>query len=251
MILLGDSILTSKQGKKIHKLVKLIAQQANVVRENWNGFNVLNKYASRVGGLTIGFVPYDKGMSSIEIKHSLKQKGKIKILFVIEGDDFELDNDELKNTFVIYLGHHGDKIASLADIILPTTAFTEKNALYINMEGRPQFTKQVIPKPGKAVDAWKVFKALDQNFNSSIKANNHQEILNSIFMDYPNLEKIGVLTKEKWHNEKSEKITLTSEKNNYLTKNFYQTCSISRSSENMANCVKEILVPSEKDNEHF
>ncbi len=251
MILLGDSILTSKQGKKIHKLVKLIAQQANVVRENWNGFNVLNKYASRVGGLTIGFVPYDKGMSSIEIKHSLKQKGKIKILFVIEGDDFELDNDELKNTFVIYLGHHGDKIASLADIILPTTAFTEKNALYMNMEGRPQFTKQVIPNLGKAVDAWKVFKALDQNFNSSIKANNHQEILNSIFMDYPKLEKIGVLTKEKWHNEKSEKITLTSEKNNYLTKNFYQTCSISRSSENMANCVKEILVPSEKDNEHF
>ena len=61
-------------------------------------------------GLTIGFVPYDGGMSSKKIKNSLKQKGKIEILFLIEGDDFELDNDELKNTFVIYIGHHGDKI---------------------------------------------------------------------------------------------------------------------------------------------
>ena len=55
MVILGDSILSTKQGEKFIKLVKILSQQANLIRENWNGFNILNKYASRVGGLTVGF----------------------------------------------------------------------------------------------------------------------------------------------------------------------------------------------------
>ena len=93
---------------------------------------------------------------------------EIKVLFLIEADDFDVSKNDLKNTYVIYLGHHGDKFASSADIVLPTTAFTEKRALFVNLEGRPQFTKKILSNPGKAVDGWKVFKALDQILSSSI-----------------------------------------------------------------------------------
>ena len=55
------------------------------------------------------------------------KSSKINILFLIEADDFELDHDDLKNTFLIYIGHHGDRYASLSDVVLPTTAFTEKS----------------------------------------------------------------------------------------------------------------------------
>ena len=240
MIILGDSILETKQGKKIHNLVKMIAQKSNLIKEDWNGFNVLNKYASRVGGLTVEFVPYKGGMSAKKIKDSLRSN-TIDILFLIEADDFDLDHDELKNTFLIYIGHHGDRYASLSDVILPTTAFTEKKALYVNIEGRPQFTKKIIANPGRAVDGWKVFKALDQKFKSTIQFNNHNELVASIFKDYPSLSNIGNLTKAKWYFLKDQKISLSSEKNEFLLSNFYQTCSISRSSENMANCVREIL----------
>ena len=41
--------------------------------------------------------------------------------------------------------------------------------------------------------------------------------------------------------EKNSNITLSSDFNNFLVKNFYQTCCISRASENMANCVRDIL----------
>ena len=240
MIILGDSILGTKQGKKIHKMTKILSQESNLIRKDWNGFNILNKFASRVGGLTVGFVPYDGGMSSLEIKEALKNK-KLKVIFLIEADDFKINESDLENSFVIYIGHHGDRFAGKADVILPTSAFTEKKALYLNLEGRPQFTKAVISKPGLAVDSWKVFKALDQKLSSVIKFNNYEELLKAMFIEYPLLQNKKYFQKEKWIMEKNSNITLSSEVNNFLEENFYQTCSISRSSENMANCVRDIL----------
>ena len=42
---------------------------------------------------------------------------------------------------VTAVGHHGDHGAYLADVILPGAAYTEKNATYINTEGRAQQTR--------------------------------------------------------------------------------------------------------------
>ncbi|MBV69567.1 MAG: NADH-quinone oxidoreductase subunit G [Pelagibacterales bacterium] len=240
MVILGDSILSTKQGEKIHKLVKILSQQSNLIRENWNGFNVLNKYASRVGGLTVGFVPYNNGLSSLEIKKALK-KNKIKVLFLIEADDFLVEDEELENAFIIYIGHNGDKFAGNSDVVLPTSAYTEKKALYLNLEGRPQFTKIVTSKPGLAVDSWKVFKALDQKLSAVIKYNTYDELLEEMYNDFPQLRNEKQSQKSKWAIEKNINIKLFPEINNFLVKNFYQTCCISRSSENMANCVREIL----------
>ena len=86
----------------------------------------MNKYASRVGGLTVGFVPFNNGLSSLEIKKALR-KNKIKVLFLIEADDFIVEDEELKNTFIIYIGHNGDKFAGNSDVVLPTSAYTEKS----------------------------------------------------------------------------------------------------------------------------
>ncbi len=44
---------------------------------------------------------------------------------------------------VMWLGHHGDRGAYLADVVLPGAAYTEKNATYINTEGRAQQTRWV------------------------------------------------------------------------------------------------------------
>jgi len=35
-------------------------------------------------------------------------------------------------------GHHGDKGAARADVVLPAAAYTEKAGLYANLEGRVQ-----------------------------------------------------------------------------------------------------------------
>lgn len=57
---------------------------------------------------------------------------------------------------MVYQGHHGDRGAELADAILPGAAYTEKQATYVNTEGRPQQTLPAVGPPGLAREDWKV-----------------------------------------------------------------------------------------------
>ena len=43
-------------------------------------------------------MPYDGGMSSLEIKEALKNK-KLKVIFLIEADDFKINENDLENSF--------------------------------------------------------------------------------------------------------------------------------------------------------
>ena len=89
MIIVGDKILNSKQGDKIFTLIKLLAQEANVIRDDWNGFSYLSPNASRVGALEVGFFP-NKGKNLISKIFSKNSKGKKKLLILIENDDLDL-----------------------------------------------------------------------------------------------------------------------------------------------------------------
>ena len=59
-------------------------------------------------------------------------------------------------------GHHGDKGAEIADLILPGAAYTEKQATYVNMEGRAQQTVAALTPPGMARIDWKIIRAISE-----------------------------------------------------------------------------------------
>ena len=59
-------------------------------------------------------------------------------------------------------GHHGDQGATRADVVLPSTAYTEKDSAYSNTEGRTQYTQPAVVAPGEARDDWKVLRALSE-----------------------------------------------------------------------------------------
>ncbi len=237
MILLGDSILCSEEGEKIHAAIKNIADSCKVVKEDWNGFNILSSHASRVGGLEIGFIPNKNGINAKQMKKKTLEK-EMKLLFFIEADDFEIGEIDNESTKTVYIGHHGDKLASKADIILPITAFTEKKALYVNIEGRPQFTKKIIQNKGLAVDGWKIFRALADKLNIKLKYNNHQQILDRIFKLHPEISSINQVISSEWMKPDKSKCKIKSLKGNFLVRNYYQSCPITRASTNMANCKK-------------
>ena len=237
MLILGDAVLCSQQGEKIHNLVKLLAQKAKIIRENWNGFSYLSPSASRVGALEVGFFP--KKIKNLNNQVSFKNSRKLIIL--IENDDFDTENINKDDSFIIYIGHHGDKIANKANLILPCTAYTEKVGLYLNIEGRPQFTSKVTESIGSAVDSWKIFRALSDALNVKFNFNNHNQLLREISNDYPHLSSLNSLTVAEWKKLPEKKIDIEKEDIDTKVKNFYQTCSISRSSSNMASCVKEFL----------
>ena len=240
MFIIGDNLFINKDGNETHSFLKSLAQECKIINENWNGFCILSSYASRAGGLEIGFIPSKKGLNTNQIKDKISLKA-IKLLFLIEADDFNLPNYDPKYTKIVYLGHHGDKLASKADIILPITAFTEKKALYVNIEGRPQFTKKIIEKKGVAVDGWKVFRALGDLLNIKLCYNSHSQLIEYIFKKHPEISRINFISNASWIDASKDVFKFKPILKDFSVSNYYQTCPITRASNNMANCAKAFL----------
>lgn len=117
-------------------------------------FNVLHRNASQVAALDIG---YKAGVASIK-------QSKPKLLYLLGADDGVVSREDLNasDSFIIYQGHHGDRGAEIADLVLPATAYTEKNATYVNTEGRSQRTELAATPPGQAKEDWQIFRALSE-----------------------------------------------------------------------------------------
>ena len=159
MLIVGQGALTGPDGGKILSVVRAIAQTCGMVDEKigWNGFNVLHTAAARVGGLDLGFVPGSGGLD-VEGILDAAGSGKMDMVYLLGAD--EIDMSRLGDTFVVYQGLHGDNGAHRADVILPGAAYTEKNATYVNTEGRVQRTRRAAFPPGDARDDWAIIRAL-------------------------------------------------------------------------------------------
>ncbi len=60
----------------------------------------------------------------------------------------------------VYVGHHGDKGAHAADVILPAASYAEKPGTYVNLEGRVQRSERAVFPPGDAREDWTILRAL-------------------------------------------------------------------------------------------
>jgi len=232
MIVLGQDVLARADGAAILALARQIAETYNLVRADWNGFNVLHNAAGRVGGLDIGFVPQKQGKSTNEIL-AATEAGNIEVVYLLGAD--EIDMSRLGQSFVIYQGHHGDTGAHRADVILPGAAYTEKNATYVNTEGRVQHTKLAVFPPGEAKEDWRIIRELSESLNKSLPYNSLSQIrdrMHAIAPHFASKDKIipaslgnfGIAGR------------LNAEILTPAIRNYYMTDPISRASKIMAEC---------------
>ena len=237
LMLIGSSAINYNDGIEILKICAEICNKFNIVNESENGFNILNQNISRVGALDIGF--YSKNFDR-DFKVSLTKhiRDTNPVVFLLGLD--EINFSSLKDSFVIYIGHHGDEGANNADIILPSPAFPEKTSTFVNIEGRVLQTTKCFNPIGEAKEEWKIFRALSQEFKEQLKFNNLKELRQEIIKKFPHLNQLNILpNKSKVNFGKSH--IIDNNEIEYNIKNFYMTDSISRASVNMANCTKEIL----------
>lgn len=117
---------------------------------------------------------------------------KPKVLFLLGADDNKLTRDQLPaDCVVIYQGHHGDTGATIADIILPGSAYTEKQGTYLNTEGRAQETLAAVTAPGMARDDWKILRALSEVVGHALPYDTLEDIRGRLERIAPHLTNYG------------------------------------------------------------
>ena len=237
LVIVGNSAINYENGEDIIKICAEISDKFNKDKDNWNSFNILQQDISKAGALDLGF--YNSYFSkNFELKLETHLNENKPVVFLLGCD--ELDTEILSKSFVVYIGHHGDISANIADIILPSPAYTEKSSTFVNLEGRVILTSRCFHALGSAKDEWKIFRSLSNKINKKLQFNNINELRNEIIDHYGLFQELNVLPK-KIKLDFKKKIKIHNKEVNYNIKNFYMNDSISRASTTMANCTKEIL----------
>lgn len=159
MIIVGSAAAEHEDARAIFEMVGAFVDKnaANFLTPEWQGYNVLQRAASRAGAYDVGFTTPSPAVANRTPK----------FIWLLGADEIS-EADIPKGAFVVYQGHHGDKGAQLADVILPGAAYTEKHGTYVNTEGRVQMTRAATSMPGAARDDWKILRAASEYLGASL-----------------------------------------------------------------------------------
>ncbi|MEQ8595234.1 MAG: NADH-quinone oxidoreductase subunit NuoG [Parvibaculum sp.] len=190
MIVVGQGALTRKDGAAVLAAAIALAKSVGAVRDGWNGFNVLHTAAARVGGLDLGLVP-GAGGRDVEGILDGASKGEIEFVHLLAAD--EIDMSRLGSAFVVYQGTHGDAGAHRADVILPGAAYTEKNATWVNTEGRVQLGNRAVFPPGAAREDWTILRALSAVVGHTLPYDNLTALREAMVAAAPHFAEIDMI----------------------------------------------------------
>lgn len=182
IVLVGAGGLARQDGAAVLALAARIATGFGALKDGWNGFGVLQETASRVGALDIGFGGGAGGLSAAQ----MTTFGTLDVLFSLGADEIKVPD----GTFVVYIGTHGDRGAHRADVILPGAAYTEKQGLYVNTEGRVQMANRASFPPGEAREDWAIIRALSDVLGKRLPFDSLGALRQAIFKAVPHLMRI-------------------------------------------------------------
>ena len=213
----------------VHGAALALAKKFRLVRDDWNGFNVLHFAAARMGGLMLGYA-HEGGIKKLAA-------AKPKLAFFLGAD--EVDYSLFADSFKVYVGHHGDNGAHHADVILPGAAYSEKSGTYVNLEGRVQCGERAVFPPGDAREDWAIFRALSDVLGKRLPFDSLDALRAEMAKALPALGVEG-LADYGW-SEPSLPSDVSGKIVDYPIKDFYLTNAICRASETMQKCSAELV----------
>jgi NADH-quinone oxidoreductase subunit G len=228
IVLVGAGALARQDGPAMLAMAAKLATDIGAVKEGWNGFAVLHESASRVGALDIGFA---SGLSAAQ----MTTFGTLDVLFLLGADEIK----PADGTFVVYIGTHGDRGAHRADVILPGAAYTEKQGLYVNTEGRVQMANRAAFPPGDAREDWAIIRALSDVLGKKLPFDSLTALRQAIFKAAPHLMRIDQIEAGNAADLKSlagKGGSLDKAPFKVTVEDFYLTNPIARASAVMAEC---------------
>lgn len=207
-----------------------LVKSLNLLRDGWNGFNVVHMAAARMGSLMLGYAQ-SGGIADIAAAAP-------KLAFFLGAD--EVDFGKFDKSFKVFVGHHGDKGAHVADVILPSAAWPEKPGTYVNTEGRVQFAERAAFPPGDAREDWSIFRALADVLGVNVRFDSFDACRAAMIAAVPALGREGEIADYGWSLPKLGTAKPSGPIPSPI-KDFYLTNAIARASATMQRCSAELL----------
>ncbi|HEX7872133.1 MAG TPA: NADH-quinone oxidoreductase subunit NuoG [Sphingobium sp.] len=224
-VIVGGGVL-AKDGA--HGDTLALVETLGLVKDGWNGYNVLHMAAARMGGLMLGYATAG-GIKAIAAAAP-------KLLFSLGAD--EVDYSAFDASFKVYVGHHGDKGAHAADVILPGASYAEKPGTYVNLEGRVQRGDKAVFAPGDAREDWTILRALSDVLGKTLPFDSFEALRAAMFAAVPALATEG-LADYGWTAPSLP--TGGAGEFGHPIKDFYLTNAICRASPTMQRCSAELV----------
>jgi len=221
MVIVGGAGLKGGHGAALK-----LAETLNLVRDGWNGFNVVHMAASRMGGLMLGYAQ----------KGGIADLADAKLTFLLGAD--EADFSKLGG-FKVYLGHHGDRGAAVADVVLPGATYAEKSGTWVNLEGRVQRGERAVFPPGDAREDWSILRALSDVLGHTLPFDSLEGLREEMYTAVPALRHQGLASFE-WAPPTVD-ATASGRIERYPIDDFYLTNAICRASPTMQRCSAELI----------
>lgn len=255
LIIFGSGFYLRPEFKNFNLVKTHLKQYVPSLTKFWSGYNTLFLSTGELNSLYNGY-------NSFEFKDNLNTPYFCYLVGVNNSIKFY---DSLKKSFVIFQGHHGNKLATNSSILLPSFSFVETNENFLNCEGWNQKTKKILysmMEARKDVDIlknlyrflgfWPKFTSVDEIFVKYIinlkfnwaKLNFKNSLLDFNFKLCPKLLNFSTLERKKeWQNYfLTQTLKFNNVNLNSSLTNFYMTDNISRSSLNMALCVRRFNI---------
>uniref|UniRef100_A0A0P4WLN3 NADH-ubiquinone oxidoreductase 75 kDa subunit, mitochondrial n=1 Tax=Scylla olivacea TaxID=85551 RepID=A0A0P4WLN3_SCYOL len=242
MVVVGSALLSRPDGGLLYARLQQLAHQLRAGCEGgaeWRVLNVLHRVASQVAALDLGYTP---GVSKV-------RNAPPQVLYLLGADEGAITREDLPaDCLVIYQGHHGDRGAEMADVVLPGAAYTEKTATYVNTEGRAQQAQAALIPPGMAREDWKIIRALSEVVGAQLPYDNLAEVRDRLTEVSPNLTRYGDVEEANYFAQASALAQLVKGKQEAapidvpqkVLEDFYMTNSVSRASPTMAKCIAAV-----------
>lgn len=231
VVIVGSGALERADKSAIMSALDIIAEHSTLIRDEWFGANVLLLNASQAAARDLGFVPGARAGNS-----------EAKFLYLLGADDLT-PADIPDDAFVVYQGHHGDRSAYRANVILPGAAYTEKEGTFENLEGRPQQTSPAVPTVGDARDDWKIIRALSEVAGKTLPYDSANGLRARMLAVAPNLlrvDEVELATGWSLDSATRPSSALESSPLPKAVENYYMTDAISRASRTMAQCTSTL-----------
>jgi NADH-quinone oxidoreductase subunit G len=206
-----------------------LVKPLGLIKDGWNGFNVVHTSASRMASLILGY-SQPGGIADIEAAAP-------EVVLLLGAD--EVAANRFKGAYKVYIGHHGDNGARMADLVLPGSAYAEKHGTYVNTEGRVQWAERAVFAPGEAREDWAILRAVSELAGKKLPFDNYNQLRAAMIKEHPQLGRRDAVIDLPWSPPKLE--TKTEGPIRYPIADFFLTNAITRNSPTMRRCSEELV----------